>query len=127
MSQKLYQKVINFINNKINSGDLIIGDLIPSESQLSKQLNVSIGTVRKAIDKLNVVFNHHSCCFQYSFNLSNDSQSKRKGNSNIKNHGLHSISASSHFLNIRSNYWFFGHIDRFADRSCSNAKYRFSY
>ena len=34
MSQKLYQKVIDFINNQINSGDLIIGDLIPSESQL---------------------------------------------------------------------------------------------
>ena len=52
MSQKLYQKVIDFINNQINSGELIIGDLIPSESQLSKKLDVSIGTVRKAIDKL---------------------------------------------------------------------------
>ena len=52
MPQKLYQKVIDFINKQINSGELIIGDLIPSESQLSKQLDVSIGTVRKAIDKL---------------------------------------------------------------------------
>ena len=50
MSQKLYQKVIDFINQQINSGDLVIGDLIPSESQLSNKLNVSIGTVRKAIE-----------------------------------------------------------------------------
>lgn len=62
MTQKLYQKVIDLINNQINSGELIIGDLIPSESQLSKKLNVSIGTVRKAIDKLEnrkVLYRHH--------------------------------------------------------------------
>ncbi|MDP6163548.1 MAG: GntR family transcriptional regulator [Candidatus Thioglobus sp.] len=62
MTQKLYQKVIDFINSQINSGELIIGDLIPSESQLSKKLSVSIGTVRKAIDKLEnrkVLYRHH--------------------------------------------------------------------
>ena len=62
MPQKLYQKVIDFINHQINSGELIIGDLIPSESQLSNKLNVSIGTVRKAIDKLEnqkVLYRHH--------------------------------------------------------------------
>ena len=52
MNKKLYQTVIDFINNQISSGELSIGDLIPSESQLSKLLGVSVGTVRKAIDKL---------------------------------------------------------------------------
>ena len=59
MPQKLYQKVIDYINHQINSGELIIGDLIPSESQLSKKLDVSIGTVRKAIDKLETVSYTH--------------------------------------------------------------------
>ena len=62
MTQKLYQKVIYLINQQINSGELIIGDLIPSESQLSKKLNVSVGTVRKAIDKLEnrkILYRHH--------------------------------------------------------------------
>ena len=52
MDQKLYQNVIDYINAKITSEELMVGDFIPSESQLSKQLNVSVGTVRKAIDKL---------------------------------------------------------------------------
>ena len=52
MDQKLYQNVIDYINSKIMSEELIVGDFIPSESQLSKLLNVSVGTVRKAIDKL---------------------------------------------------------------------------
>tara|TARA_B110000967_G_scaffold140932_1_gene144047 strand:- start:1870 stop:2592 length:723 start_codon:yes stop_codon:yes gene_type:complete len=52
VNKKLYQTVIDFINNQISSGELSIGDLIPSESQLSKLLGVSVGTVRKAIDKL---------------------------------------------------------------------------
>ena len=62
MNKKLYQTVIDYINNQIGSGDLTIGDLIPSESQLSKLLNVSVGTVRKAIDKLEhnkVLYRHH--------------------------------------------------------------------
>ena len=62
MNKKLYQTVIDYINSQINSGELTIGDLIPSESQLSKLLNVSIGTVRKATDKLEhnkVLYRHH--------------------------------------------------------------------
>ena len=62
MNKKLYQTVIDYINSQISSGELTIGDLIPSESQLSKLLNVSIGTVRKAIDKLEhnkVLYRHH--------------------------------------------------------------------
>ena len=62
MNKKLYQTVIDYINSQISSGELTIGDLIPSESQLSKLLNVSVGTVRKAIDKLEhnkVLYRHH--------------------------------------------------------------------
>jgi len=62
MDQKLYQNVIDYINAKIISEELMVGDFIPSESQLSKQLNVSVGTVRKAIDKLensNILRRYH--------------------------------------------------------------------
>ena len=62
MNKKLYQTVIDYINDQISSGDLIIGDLVPSESQLAKLLNVSIGTVRKAIDVLEnskILYRHH--------------------------------------------------------------------
>ena len=50
--QPLYQKVEEFIKNQINSGELTPGDLILSEPRLSKQLDVSIGTVKKALDNL---------------------------------------------------------------------------
>ena len=62
MSKKLYQKVIEYINQEIKNGNLANGDLIPSESQLSKLLGVSIGTIRKAVDKLeniNVLYRQH--------------------------------------------------------------------
>ena len=62
MNKKLYQVVIDFINEEITRGNLSIGDLIPSESQLSKLLNVSVGTVRKAIDILEnnrQLYRHH--------------------------------------------------------------------
>ena len=62
MNKRLYQIVIDYINGEISSGNLTIGDLIPSESQLSKLLNVSVGTVRKAIDKLEqskLLYRHH--------------------------------------------------------------------
>ena len=51
-AQPLYQKVEEFIKNQINSGELTPGDLILSEPRLSKQLDVSIGTVKKALDNL---------------------------------------------------------------------------
>ena len=62
MSNKLYQTVIEYINQEIQNGNLTNGDLIPSESQLSKLLGVSIGTIRKAVDKLeniNVLYRQH--------------------------------------------------------------------
>ncbi len=62
MKKKLYQVVVDYINAKINNGALVIGDLIPSESQLSKLLNVSVGTVRKAVDIMEndqLLYRHH--------------------------------------------------------------------
>ena len=51
-SKPLYQVVEDYILELINSGDLVPGDLIPSEPQLAKHLNVSPGTAKKAIDNL---------------------------------------------------------------------------
>ncbi len=51
-NRPLYQVVEDHIRNLIDSGTLIPGDLIPSEPQLAKELNVSPGTVKKAIDNL---------------------------------------------------------------------------
>ena len=50
--QPLYQKVEEHIKNQINTGKLTPGDLILSEPRLSKELDVSIGTVKKALDNL---------------------------------------------------------------------------
>ena len=55
MSQQhlpLYKRVEQHILEKINSGQLVPGDLIASEPQLANQLDVSQGTVKKAIDNL---------------------------------------------------------------------------
>jgi GntR family transcriptional regulator len=51
-NKPLYQIVEDHIRELIDSGELIPGDLIPSEPQLAKQLNVSQGTAKKAIDNL---------------------------------------------------------------------------
>ena len=48
----LYQIVEDRIRGLINDGTLIPGDLIPSEPQLAKELGVSPGTAKKAIDNL---------------------------------------------------------------------------
>ena len=50
--QALYQVAEDHILELIDSGKLIPGDLIPSEPQLAKQLNISPGTAKKAIDNL---------------------------------------------------------------------------
>jgi len=57
----LYKIVETHLREKIEAGEWVPGDLIPSEPQLSKLLDVSIGTVRKAIDQLeqeNLLFRH---------------------------------------------------------------------
>ena len=62
MNKKLYLKVIEYINKEIKSGNLTYGDKILSESQLSKLLDVSVGTIRKAVDKLennNILYRQH--------------------------------------------------------------------
>lgn len=51
-SKPLYQVVEEHIRASIDSGELMPGDLIPSEPQLARQLDVSPGTVKKAIDNL---------------------------------------------------------------------------
>ena len=51
-NKPLYQIVEDHIRDLIDSGELVPGDLIPSEPQLAKQLNVSPGTCKKAIDNL---------------------------------------------------------------------------
>ncbi len=48
----LYKRVEQHILNDIDGGRLVPGDLIPSEPQLAAQLDVSQGTVKKAIDNL---------------------------------------------------------------------------
>lgn len=48
----LYRTVENHLRDRIESGALAAGDRIPSEPRLAKQLNVSQGTVRKAIQNL---------------------------------------------------------------------------
>ena len=48
----LYKTVENHLRTRIESGDLVAGDLIPSEPRLARRLNVSQGTVKKAIENL---------------------------------------------------------------------------
>jgi GntR family transcriptional regulator len=48
----LYRVVEDLIRELISSGQLVPGDLIPSESQLARELDVSPGTVKKAITNL---------------------------------------------------------------------------
>ena len=48
----LYQVVEDHIRGLIDTGELVAGDLIPSEPQLARQLDVSPGTAKKAIDNL---------------------------------------------------------------------------
>lgn len=47
-----YQMVIDYVLDKIKSGDLKAGDKIPSESEFSQIMNISNITVRKAMSEL---------------------------------------------------------------------------
>lgn len=51
-NKPLYQVVEDYIRELIDSGELVSGDLIPPEPQLARQLGVSQGTAKKAIDNL---------------------------------------------------------------------------
>ncbi len=48
----LYRVVEDYLRQQIDSGKLAPGDLIPSEPQLASKINVSVGTVKKAIENL---------------------------------------------------------------------------
>ncbi|MCP5150227.1 MAG: GntR family transcriptional regulator [Ectothiorhodospiraceae bacterium] len=48
----LYRVVERHLRDRIDSGELVAGDLVPSEPQLARALGVSQGTVKKAIDNL---------------------------------------------------------------------------
>jgi DNA-binding LacI/PurR family transcriptional regulator len=48
----LYEQIVNDIKSRINKGQLNIGDQIGSQSQLSKEYNVSLITVKKALSNL---------------------------------------------------------------------------
>ncbi len=51
-AKPLYRIVEDYLIAFIESGELVSGDLIPSEPQLAATLGVSQGTVKKAIDNL---------------------------------------------------------------------------
>ncbi len=51
-SGPLYRSVQRALMERLANGDLKPGQLIPSERQLATEFNVSIGTLRKAIDDL---------------------------------------------------------------------------
>lgn len=51
-SGPLYQQVHDALKARIASGEWIGGMSIPGDAELSRQLGVSIGTVRKALDEL---------------------------------------------------------------------------
>ena len=48
----LYLQIIELLVSKISNGEWLPGDLIPSEIKLAEELDVSQGTVRKAITEL---------------------------------------------------------------------------
>ena len=48
----LYKQIKTLLLQKLDAGEWRAGDVLPSEMELAQQLNVSQGTVRKAIDEL---------------------------------------------------------------------------
>jgi len=54
-NQKVYLQILNQIKNSIRHGDLKIGDRLPSEREMSKQLNVARPTIREAIRSLEIM------------------------------------------------------------------------
>ena len=50
----LYVQLENLLLEMIESGELKVGDIIPSENELSKNYSISRMTAKKAIDNLTV-------------------------------------------------------------------------
>jgi len=53
-ARPLYQQVRDLLVAKITAGDWKPGGALPNETQLAQQLNISIGTVRKALELMEV-------------------------------------------------------------------------
>ena len=53
-NQRIYQKIVHIIKEQINDGTYQVGDALPSERDLAKQLQVSRTSVREAIIALEV-------------------------------------------------------------------------
>lgn len=51
-AKPLYQQVRERLVTRLIDGDWVAGDVIPSEIQLARELGVSQGTVRKALDEM---------------------------------------------------------------------------
>lgn len=51
-NRPLYEQLVSFVKNGIESGDLKLGDLLPSETELCDQYNISRSTVRQAFSHL---------------------------------------------------------------------------
>lgn len=49
---KAYQKVIDYIKNQLEKGKISVGDKLPTERELSLQLNCSRNAIREAVKKL---------------------------------------------------------------------------
>lgn len=49
----LYEVIYTHLRERIDSGELAVGDRLPTERELSKQFNVSRITAQKALEKLN--------------------------------------------------------------------------
>ncbi len=54
-NQKVFLQILNQIKKSIRNGDLKIGDRLPSERDMSKQLNVARPTIREAIRSLEIM------------------------------------------------------------------------
>lgn len=55
MNQRLYKSIAKNLKTLIKQGELNIGEALPSERELAKQLNVSRATIREAIIALEVL------------------------------------------------------------------------
>ncbi|MGY0398735.1 MAG: FadR/GntR family transcriptional regulator [Ostreibacterium sp.] len=55
MNQRLYKRIAKHIKTSIENGELAIGEPLPSERELAKQLDVSRATIREAIIALEVL------------------------------------------------------------------------
>ena len=51
-SERLYEQIVNQIEQRIESGDLKVGDQLPSERELAEQFTVSRTAVREAVKAL---------------------------------------------------------------------------